>query len=1191
MECPNCGYEVDNNTLVCPNCKKVLKLVCPVCKTINTTNTCKRCGYQIMVKCHNCGKVNKNINKKCSKCGFSTELSCILKDANTEDYAMMIIEFPNMDEITACFGSQLITKFKNNLDKVVKASLKKFKLNCRIYGKKYVVRILKEYTFKSSASLAFDASLDMLQEITKLNCKLDYKKNILTKCSITLVKRNVNDDPENVDSNFNIKLINAQNSTEDKILGAFQVLVDNNVCNALQGVCEFEQLDAGVVNNERIMYYEAKINDRITMPEIIEDEKDEIEVPNFVQNMMKEAETRHTGENLKSKDTDEADKIFDMEKIELDDVCAEFMRVDNADAFFHIVNRLQSYPKGILSIRTDEYYRPYSLKLISDIQALNIYKNIICVTCSPEMQYLPYAFFRELIMAIYNFSVSQRLFDTNDFSWFEHFDPDLIIKDLISLKYHDNPDILNTRNSYFDIFAQLLQAIPDSLVFIEDFDKADPGSLEIMKLVFDVFDDLKISFLISYDKKFSLHKYHNRLLQRPEYCEILLKPSDFKKVVEDNKELYKNILNSFYFQRIAKYCCGSVIFIDHALQYLLETNVFVKTNEGFRQISNDTVVMPATLSKLMKRRLNFMKNDHDMLKFLTSLVLLGSRVDMATVKALSYKEADEFIQKLSEAGFIYFYNDCIYFPNYNLLKNSIMAILDKPLIEEITQDFNNYVFVEGLPSYTKVEIAKFAKDYKNEFMILDQLAQVNMSLGDLYAYLSCANRILELINKYGTELVEDPQAYKISLYDSVAQNIFDNVNEIDTDVKGCALRYFESVENIDKIIELSLQIINSCMQDGDYNRALLLIHKFLTHTRNSTLDIKSPYFDKYLFFMSLIHVDILFNLGALNDCIDLGYKILNIVTAENIPKIIPEGMDSSIFMFRLFDTIGFVALANILCLNNSAKRFLDIIKQDLPSLPVSYGYLGELENLLMGRLDKFEDIEIIPDDRFAETLHYIIYSFMKCKDDTKAFSENIYKAKLSAKNQMLHKFEFFCDLLMAHVCIVNGNFKKAEHIIVDVIQSGKDKGIADIQMLAWYLMSCLYLKEKQYDLAYGVINNALIFLEKSAFKNDYISMILKYNLYKVFVCKRDMERAQICMQQAVGIAQKYGVNYPFNEIEPPPEEEVKPVPEEENNEYGESDDEDRAPGVLPTEYMIPETDTNADETASDEQSSDNLTDA
>ena len=30
MECPKCGFELDDKAMVCPNCKKVLKLACPV---------------------------------------------------------------------------------------------------------------------------------------------------------------------------------------------------------------------------------------------------------------------------------------------------------------------------------------------------------------------------------------------------------------------------------------------------------------------------------------------------------------------------------------------------------------------------------------------------------------------------------------------------------------------------------------------------------------------------------------------------------------------------------------------------------------------------------------------------------------------------------------------------------------------------------------------------------------------------------------------------------------------------------------------------------------------------------------------------------------------------------------------------------------------------------------------------------
>ena len=100
MECPKCGMEIDDKALVCPNCKKVLKLVCPICKTINTGNTCKKCGYVIISKCHNCGKINQTYTKTCKKCGFDTEKSVILNEANTDDFAQLFIEFPNLSDMS-----------------------------------------------------------------------------------------------------------------------------------------------------------------------------------------------------------------------------------------------------------------------------------------------------------------------------------------------------------------------------------------------------------------------------------------------------------------------------------------------------------------------------------------------------------------------------------------------------------------------------------------------------------------------------------------------------------------------------------------------------------------------------------------------------------------------------------------------------------------------------------------------------------------------------------------------------------------------------------------------------------------------------------------------------------------------------------------------------------------------------------
>ena len=145
MECPKCGLEIDDKAIVCPNCKKVLKLVCPICKTINDSNTCKKCGYVIVTKCHNCGKINPTANKKCTKCKFPLEKSVILNESNTDDFVMLTIDFPNLSEMKDLLGSvKLYNKFKVNLDKVILDYTKSIRLRRQIIDKTYVIGFDKD---------------------------------------------------------------------------------------------------------------------------------------------------------------------------------------------------------------------------------------------------------------------------------------------------------------------------------------------------------------------------------------------------------------------------------------------------------------------------------------------------------------------------------------------------------------------------------------------------------------------------------------------------------------------------------------------------------------------------------------------------------------------------------------------------------------------------------------------------------------------------------------------------------------------------------------------------------------------------------------------------------------------------------------------------------------------------------------
>ena len=118
--------------------------------------------------------------------------------------------------------------------------------------------------------------------------------------------------------------------------------------------------------------------------------------------------------------------------------------------------QFQSIPKGIVAIKTAEMYKPYTLKVLNAAGETGKFNNIISLTCYDEMKYSPYSFFRDLVSAIFEYTVSQKLFFENDFSMFASVDPDGLIRDLITLKERDGQNTEDTRFVYFDIFLTCL---------------------------------------------------------------------------------------------------------------------------------------------------------------------------------------------------------------------------------------------------------------------------------------------------------------------------------------------------------------------------------------------------------------------------------------------------------------------------------------------------------------------------------------------------------------------------------------------------------------------------------------------------------------------------------------------------------------------------------------------------------------
>ena len=97
-----------------------------------------------------------------------------------------------------------------------------------------------------------------------------------------------------------------------------------------------------------------------------------------------------------------------------------------------------------------------------------------------------------------------------------------------------------------------------------------------------------------------------------------------------------------------------------------------------------------------------------------------------------------------------------------------------------------------------------------------------------------------------------------------------------------------------------------------------------------------------------------------------------------------------------------------------------------------------------------------------------------------------------------------------------------------IIKTAEEKGMVSIVHLTWYILSILNIKQGKYDIAYGILNNSNIQMEKIGGISEYLTMLNKFNMYKVLMCTQAKDKAEICLNQATDIVQKYELNFNLN---------------------------------------------------------------
>ncbi len=1135
MECPKCGAEIDKNALVCPNCKKVLKIICPVCRTVNEKNVCRKCGEVLVVKCNNCGKINMMKNQKCIKCGYSTEISAVQNESNTDTFAVVKIEFPNYEVLKTALGSnQLFTKFKSNIDKIINAYVSKLGVRRQIVQSGiYLLRFNKAYTMASSASSAIETVIAIANIITKLNVKLVSKKNIILKCNFTIMKRDADKNPYNLDTGFQANMLKQSNDKSSMAMDSCQVMTDDDFEEYYSKDYKMESLDSVLVNGRMKRFFEIDIKDHINIEEFlkelqIEEEEANPEVPNFVNEGML-AQDKMVQRTIEEINEIAGEELYAVDLINFDEITCAFYSTDNIKIIENIEEVLKEVPKGIIGIKGSNLYQPYSLRLLAMINNSGQFRNIVPITCYDNMRYSPYSFFRELVSSLFNYATSQNLAGENDFSLFSNFDSENLIKDLISLNQRDMENLEDTRIGYFEVFLSLLMSLPQTLIYIENYDKMDTSSMFVLNMIFERFEDINISFVLSYSKDFSLHKRANFLLSRPYYTEITLNPTSFENIVKENEIYYTKIKSDFFFKRIAKYAAGSILFLDYAIQYLIESEVYAFNNDNTLELINPkTTMLPSKLEHLVQRRLKLMKDDENMLKFLSMCVLIGIRIDPKTANSLGIENWQEIAQNLAQRGFIYYFNDCIYFPNYNILRESILEIYDKEEKQTLAQELLEKVYNEQMPDPNKAKLYEILDDHERVIKEWENLANLNLSLGDYSGYLNCSSELVNKLEKYKDDWSkEELQEYKSNIFTNIATNMFEYDPKQTREIADKTLDDLEAIGDFENFVDLASKMVQGALDNGEYLYAQSLMHRLLPAMGDVSIDPFAPNFDIKYILMLMIHIKILFGTGSFKECVDIGYNLLNVLDSSKLDNIDYTFISRENFEDMINDFIGYMALSDIFSMREDIRELLGIVHRLFSFVPSSYSIFAKLQELIMGGEISVTEADV-GDDAFSNILYHIIRAFTEFKNNPEALAKEIYKAKIISKGSSIYPFELFSDLIIGYCYTELGRFYKAKAILKDIHNDANENGLNGVKFITFYVMSIFYMKQGRFDLAYGMLNNSSIQMERLGGVSDYLMLLNKFNMYKLMSCLNLYDKADICLSQSQYIVEKYGMDFNFD---------------------------------------------------------------
>ena len=773
----------------------------------------------------------------------------------------------------------------------------------------------------------------------------------------------------------------------------------------------------------------------------------------------------HKASLPKSKPENEEKDIYAFKVFDINAKCT-FDRVPAAS----LLNRMSALDfvnkDKILAIRGDCNMQPSSQDLVKFFESKD-YK-VLSVTCTESMNYKPWGFFDAVLRDFWGLSFHNKFNQGLDIKNHKALFDLLMFKPVKAMSPED------ARFAYMEHIGKFLSSLQKTVILVEGFEYLDDTSIQTLELYFDRFKNIKTNFVFVTSSEHAVHTKIKGLLRTPCYTEITLKKSSIDSLLSTLKSDAADFIQSFYFEKIRENFDGSLLYFETALSYLKETNVLLDFDNKLIIKSHKSVILPSSLKDLYKAKIKHLSKNMDLSLILAYSAILSSRIDFQTLAALEIKDIEKNAKLLQDAGLARVIDGIIYINNYNLVSSVVLASLKKDILEFLCKNILAKIG-KGLDDTSSITVMGKLSCFKEEYLLLWRNSQFGMNTGDYDAYLKNCLGFLSLVEHIGDL---DPEAVE------------NNKKEVYSNILLCLYSYSPAkiyyIENLlladaikegddEKIVKLSNLMLQGALISSNYTDALSLLHNILSRMQQPVMLVDGAVNTKFLL-LSLVNIEILYNIGDFRQCADTASEILDVLTPEILDKVKPVSFSANLFVSHILETFRLAGFAKLYLLDKDLDEFFEKIKLSLNAELPEKDCILTVKDYLAGKEYAVSNIESA--SPFSKVIFLILQEISVLKDDYKRFAQNIYQAKLLAADLHQYEFELFCDLLIAYAYSKIGIPQKAQSIYTDVLNKAEKSAMFNTLALARYFAAKLKLASQKTDEAFLYINDTLAMLQK-----------------------------------------------------------------------------------------------------------------